>query len=368
MKKILILSNHPDYTYNLRKEIIYELLNHGYQVYVSSPDGGKMRLLEDDGVIFVQNNIVRHNVNPFKEIKLIFEFNKIIKEIKPDLVLTYTLKPNLYGNLVCRIRKIPCISNITGLGNSFRKNAILGKFIKILYRFAFKYTDFIFFQNNANYYELNSITTISENYKVIPGSGVNLKEFIPRQLTYKDSDEIVFLFLGRLMKEKGIIELLESIEILSNKYSNIKFNLIGFYEDDYIKNIVTESLSNKNIIYQEHTNDVKPYITLSDAVILPSYHEGMSNALLEGAAMGRPLLASNIPGCKEIIDDGVNGFLFEPRSSDAIVEAVEKFMALSFEERQQMGRKSREKVEREFDRQIVVDAYMEEIERLLGDN
>ena len=200
---------------------------------------------------------------------------------------------------------------------------------------------------------------------VLPGSGVNVSNFPMRFV--KNTPRITLLFIGRLMKDKGIEELLEASKILINKFENIDFKFIGF-TDDWDERKILEFTKDDRIVYLGEQEDVRPFISETSAIIHPSYHEGLSNVLLEGAAMGRPLLASNIPGCKEIIDDGVNGFLFEPRSSDAIVEAVEKFMALSFEERQEMGRKSREKVEREFDRQIVVDAYMKEIKRILEEN
>lgn len=361
--KVLILSNHPDYTYNFRKEIIYELLKENFKVIVSSPYGEKIDLLVERGVVFESNSIDRRGRNILKEIKLMFEFVQLMKKYRPDVIISYTIKPNIYGSILSKIYRIPIISNVTGLGSASNSNNISENIIKRIYKTVFKNNHTIFVQNTSNrdYFLNNNIK--AENIKLIPGSGVNLDEFQVK--AYELSDKINILYSGRLLKDKGVVELFEAIKILKNN-NNIKFTLIGFIDDDIQREI--EDMKNcNNFEYLGQQNDVMPHIENASCIILPSYHEGMSNSLLEAAAIGRPLLATNIPGCKEIIDDGVNGFLFEPKNIESLVDTIIKFSNLPYEARKIMGTNSRIKVENEFDRNIVVKNYLDTIKEITGE-
>lgn len=358
-KKIVILSNHHAYTYNLRKEVIQKLIDENYIVYIVLPYGEKVDLLKEMGCKFIDLPLDKRGMNPLRDASLMYNYYKIIRRIKPKAVLTYTIKPNLYGGIVCRLLAIPQIANVTGLGTAIQNESILQKILLKVYKIAFKKTYCIFFQNQENqeYFKKQGIGL--NEHRILPGSGVNLYDYIYQEYT-KTDDKIKFLYIGRLMKDKGIEEYLEAAQNLTKRYSNVEFRILGNFEEDKYKNII-ESNTNDQIKYLGISNNVKNEIKEVDCIVQPSYHEGMSNVLLEGAAMGKPLIASNISGCKEVIDDGVNGFLFQVRSSKDLVKRLIQFVELKDETRRMMGVNSRKKVEKEFDRNIVVNEYIKAI-------
>jgi galacturonosyltransferase len=364
-KKILILSNHHSYTYNFRKEVIQRLLDEGYEVHINLPYGDKVKLLEEMGCIFTESPLDRRGMNPVTDFKLMRSYYRIIRRIKPDVVLSYTIKPNIYGGIICRVLNIPLIANVTGLGTAVGNESILRKVLVTLYKSAFKKAECIFFQNESNKEFFVNHGISLRRYKVIPGSGINTDEFSYQEYP-KDDNILRFLFIGRIMKDKGIEELIEAAKRVKEEYMNVQFDALGFCEDEYKDKV--EILQEKKIITFHGVKDtVREYLKSCHAVIHPTYHEGMSNVLLEAAATGRPVLASNIPGCKEIFDEGVSGFGFEPKNIDSLTQAIHKFVKLSNDERIMMGKAGRYKVEREFDRSIVVNAYLEEIYRTLED-
>ena len=364
-KKILILSNHHSYTYNFRKEVIKRLLEEGYVVHITLPYGEKVKLLEEMGCIYTESPLDRRGMNPVTDFKLIRSYYRLMRRIKPDVVLSYTIKPNIYGGLICRVLKIPFIANVTGLGTAVGNEGFLQKVLVALYKSAFNKAECIFFQNESNKAFFIDRGISLKKFKVIPGSGININEF-PYQEYPKDDDTLRFLFIGRIMKDKGIEELIEAAKRIKEQNKNIQFDALGFCEDEY-KDKVDILQKKKIIIFHGVKDNVGEYLENAHAVIHPTYHEGMSNVLLEAAATGRPVLASNIPGCKEIFDEGVSGFGFEPKNIDSLTQAIHKFVKLSNEERIMMGKAGRNKVEREFDRTIVVNAYLEEINRTLED-
>lgn len=365
MIKILILANHIDWIYSLRKEIIEEL-NQTYRVIVCIPqceDNFKLKYFKSIGVGFEFVNFNRRGKNPIKELMLIFKYRKVIKKVDPDIVLTYTIKPNIYGSYISGRLNKPVIINITGIGSSFNKSKL--RYIVInLYKIACKKANLIFFQNRSNCALFVSNNIVYKNKtKLIPGSGVNIEKFKPMKKT-KEDDIIRFLFIGRIMKEKGIEEYLQVAKNITSKYSNVEFQILGSFEEDRYKDIIYNN-KNKGIKYLGRSDDVRNEIREVDCIVNPSYHEGMSNVLLEGAAMGKPLIASNIPGCKEIIEEGYNGYLFEVRSVKSMEEKLIKFIELDKEEKDIMGKNSRKKVEKEFDRNIVINEYMKVINDIL---
>jgi len=360
-KKVLILVNHEIVIYNFRRELVERLIEEGYEVHLSCPYGEKIDRLKEIGCKFIDTPIDRRTINPIADYKLIKNYKNIVKKIKPDIVLSYTIKPNVYGNYIASKYSVPVISNVTGIGTSMISHKL--KFIiKFLYRYACKKSKIVYFQNtdNRNYFYDNKLVEKSKA-KLLPGSGVNLQEFIPLSKTGKD-EKIKFLFIGRLMKEKGIEEFIIAADNISKNYSNVIFQAVGAFEEEKFEEVIN---NNQNIQYLGKSTDVRKEIREVDCIINPTYHEGMSNVLLEGAAMGKPLLASNIPGCKEIVEDRFNGFLFEPKSALILEESIIKFIELSDEEKVIMGKNSREKVEKEFDRNIVVNEYMKKIEDIL---
>ena len=365
-KKILILSNHHLYTYNLRKEIIYKLLDQEYEIYFTLPYGEKVELLEEMGCKYFESTLDSRGINPITDFKLLKFYYGIIMKLKPDIVLSYTIKPNIYGGIACRRWKIPFIANITGLGSALCNGAILKKILVKTYKFALKEASCVFFQNesNKNFFIEHGISL--KRYQVIPGSGINVDEF--PYVEYPENNGVLkFLFIGRIMRDKGIEELIEAAKQVKKEYSNIQFDALGYCEDEYREK--AELLKQENIIiFHGANNNVREYLISCNAIIHPTHHEGMSNVLLEAAATGRPVLASNIPGCKEIFDDGESGFGFEAKDTDSLIFTIRKFINLPYDEKRAMGIAGRNKVVNEFNRQIVVDAYLSEINRIMESN
>lgn len=361
-KTIVVISNDHAWTYNLRKETLEALIKEGHRVIVLVGYGKRVEDLKAMGCEFIDVPVDRHGMNPFNELKLLNRYKKILKKIRPDVVLTYTIKPNIYGGYACRKLKIPYIANITGLGTPIEnKGPLQGLFIRML-KAGLKKASMVFFQNEENRDFLISKNAICGKYDLLPGSGVNLEKFSP--IEYPSNETIEFVFISRLMKEKGIDQYLDTAVAIREKYPNTRFHICGFCEQDYEKRI--EELSQNNvIIYHGMVDDVREVIKKCHCTVHPTYYpEGMSNVLLESSACARPIITTDRSGCREIIDDGINGFIVNQKDSNDLIEKVEKFIALPYEEKRQMGLNGRAKVEKEFDRQIVVRKYLEEINRL----
>lgn len=363
MKKVVILSNHHAYTYNLRREIIQRLLDERFEVYLVLPYGEKVELLKKMGCEFIDLALDSRGMNPVSDLNLMKGYYSILKKVKPDVVLSYTIKPNLYGGLVCRWLGLNHIANVTGLGTAVQNESALRKILICLYRVALKKTKCLFFQNAQNQQFFLDNRLVNGRNRLIPGSGINVEDhpFEP----YPGEDGMTrFLFIGRIMKEKGIEEFFEAARRIKGSCSNVEFDVVGFCGDDY--KTEADQLQREGIIrFWGEQAHVHEHITRANAVVLPTYHEGMSNVLLESTSTGRPVLASQIAGCRETFDEGISGFGYEPKNADDLVEKLIRFIELPYEKKKQMGWAGRRKMEQEFDRKLVVDAYMEEVDRIL---
>lgn len=360
--KILILANNDLGLYNFRKELLEELIKLKHEVYISLPNGKRVKDLEQMACKYIETEIDRRGTNPIKDLQLIMKYNKIIKKIKPDTILTYTIKPNIYGGIACRINKVPYITNITGLGTALENKGILQKILIALYKIALKDVKCCFTQNKENLEFVKKHITSTNKYKLLPGSGVNLEKY--KLLDYpNENDKIRFLFIGRIMKEKGIEQYIDVSEYITSKYANTEFHVLGFCEQEYETRL--KELQDKGILkYHGRQDNIIPFLTESSCLIHPSYYpEGMSNVLLEASASGRPVITTNRSGCREIVEDGRTGFIIDPKNSEELIKKVEEFIGLSNEERRNMGLEARKKVEKEFDRNIVVNEYLKIIKR-----
>lgn len=361
MKKVIILSNHHAYTYNFRGEIIQRLIDEKFKVYIVLPYGEKVELLKEMGCEFIDLPLDRRGMNPITDMKLLFSYYKIIKDIKPDVMLSYTIKPNIYGGIACRRLHVPYIANVTGLGSAVESQGFKQKILTALYCQAFKKISCIFFQNLENQQFFKEQKIGKDKYRLIPGSGVNLEHF--HVLDYPSNETIEFVFISRIMKEKGIDQFIEAAEYIKNKYTNIGFHICGFCEESYEDKL--KILQDKGIIqYHGMQRDVREILAKTHCTIHPTYYpEGMSNVLLESAACGRPVITTDRSGCREIVEDGMNGYIVDQQNSKDLIAKIEKFLKLSYEEKKKMGLAGRVKVAREFDRQIVIEAYMDEIKK-----
>ena len=330
-----------------------------HEVYISVPRGKYTEALQALGCHFENLVIDRRGVNAFSELGLLRRYRELLNRVNPDVVLTYSIKPNIYLGFLCGRRKTPYIANVTGLGSSLQ-SGVGQRIMMRLYRMGLKHAATVFFQNESNRDVMLKHHLVSNHYDMIPGSGVNLSTH--RFEPYPDRElPICFLTIGRIMKEKGTDELLTAARIVKKHYPDVSFRLIGFFDGDYQEK-VEQAQADRIVEYCGHQDDVHAYIRQSHAIIHPSYHEGMANAVLEAAASGRPVIASNIPGCKEAFDPGISGLPCEAQNAQSLADAIMQFIQLPYEKKAAMGKAAREKMEREFDREIVISKYLHAID------
>ena len=364
--RILVLSNSFVGLHSFRKEVFQRFRDLGWEVYISSPIKGmeeKSDWFKNIGCHIIDTKFDRQGMNPIADIKLMVNYRMIIKQVKADVVLSYTIKPNLYGGLAATLCKVPQIANVTGLGAAVEYPGLLQKFTILLYKVCMRKTHLVFFQNDANRQFCLQYSMVKGKTRLIPGSGVNLSYHTLKPYP-QESEKIRFLFISRIRREKGIDEYLAAADAIRKDYPNTEFHILGGCEGDYEERL--RQLTQQGIvIYHGQQSDVRPFIEQSSCIIHPSFYpEGMSNVLLEACAAGRPVITTDRPGCGEIVDNGKTGFIVRQQDADDVIAKVHKFLSLSYDERKTMGLAARQKVEREFDREIVVKAYEEEIAKL----
>lgn len=356
--KVFIAANNSGGLYNFRKELIEEILKDN-KVFLSVPNGDEIKEFRSMGCKYIPCEIERRGKNPVNDIKLLRYYIVFLKKIKPDIVFTYTIKPNVYCGLACSILKIPYVVNITGLGTAVENEGMLQKITLLLYKVGVKKAQKVFFQNKSNEEFMIRKGIIRGKYDLLPGSGVNLEKYA--LLEYPNEKIIHFSFISRIMQEKGIDQYLEAASYIRKKFPYTRFHVCGECEENY-KDKLEEMQKNNIIIYHGVVKDIREIHKISSCTIHPTYYpEGMSNVLLESCACGRPIITTNRAGCREIIDDNVNGYIVKEKNSKDLISKIEKFIALSFEEKQKMGLEARKKVEKEFDRNIVIQKYLSEL-------
>lgn len=363
MVTILLLLNTPSSLVGFRYELIKSLIDLGYSVYASSPYGEEFVEFEKMGGKPIETPMKRKSINPFHDICLLFKYIKIIKFVNPDVVLTFTIKPNVYGGLACRILKVPYVSNITGLGSAVENGGLMKKLVVILYKLSMKRASGIFFQNEENQYFFRDHNINPSVALKLPGSGVNLHKFSP--IDYPDSRTVEFIFISRILKQKGIEQYLEAAKYIHSKYSQTRFHVVGPMEDAYSKTI-EENHNNGIIQYHGPQKDVRPYLARCHCLIHPSFYpEGLSTVILESEACARPVITTDKSGCREPIDDGVTGFIIKQQNTQDLIEKIEYFISLPFEAKKQMGVAARQNIEKKYDRQIVVNSYLLQIDKIV---
>lgn len=357
--KIMILANNDAGLYKFRLELLEQLIK-DHDVILCLPDGEYIKEMTVLGCKFIPCNCLeRQGTNPLSDLKLMKFYWSTLKKQKPDIVFTYTIKPNSYGGMICGLLKIPYLVNVTGLGTAIENRSWMQKVALTLYKLGLKNAQKVFLQNQSNLDFMLEKKVIRGSYDLLPGSGVNLKHY--QVLEYPDTDTVDFVFVGRMMKEKGIEDYMEAAKLIRKKYPETRFHICGSYEQDYRETL--ELLQKQGtVVYHGIVKDMTSIYEKMSCTIHPSYYpEGMSNVLLESAACARPIITTDRPGCGEVIDDGINGFICKQKDSQDLIRQIERFLALSIEERREMGLAGRRKVEKEFDRQIVVDKYLAEL-------
>ena len=360
MSRVLFLVNHDVVIYNFRLELVEALLEQKHEVYISCPYGDRINDLTKLGAKHFDITIDRHGMNPLKDLKLIKQYKKLIKSIKPDIVFSYTIKPNIYGAIAARKYHVPFVANITGLGTADENGGIKQKICISLYKIAFKKVRKVFFQNTANQQFFIDHKIALGKHDLLPGSGVNLERFKP--LPYPDQSIIRFIYIGRIMKEKGVDYYLEAARYIKDKYPNTEFHVCGFTEKEY-QGKLQEYIDKGLIIYHGMVKDVREIHKITHCLVFPSYYpEGISNVLLEAAACARPIITTDRAGCRETVDNGKTGYVIPIKNQEALNSAILKFLELN--EKEKMGLEGRKKIEQEFDRRIVVNKYLEELKKI----
>lgn len=354
MGKILILANNAGGLFRFRGMLMKKLMEQGNDVLASVPYDDNVPDLQKMGVQIMETPINRRGINPKEDIALLFTYFRMIKTIKPSYVITYTVKPNVYGGFACRMLNIPYAANITGLGTAFQSDGLLRKIVTVMYKIGLKNAKTVFFENSENrdIFVKEGITLMGKTC-LLNGAGVDLERFSYKPYPYDDGTTR-FLFIGRVMKEKGVDELFAAMRMLQKDGIPCSVDVLGGFDEDYSKQI--EACENEGWLrYHGVQSDVRPFIEKCHCFVLPSWHEGMANTNLESAASGRPVITSNIPGCMEAVEDGVTGFLCEKQNVDSLYETMKRFCTLSIEERKTMGLSGRKRMEAVFDKRKVVE-------------
>lgn len=359
-RKVLVMANRDFVLYNFRIELLDCLLKEKCKVYICLPEGPKVKLMTEIGCHFINVEIDKRGTNPFRDMKLIYAYKKIFKEIQPDIILTYTTKVCIYAGIVAGTMKIPYLMNVSGLGTAVEQPGILQTLMIKLYRQAAKNAKCVFFQNDDNRMFFHDHQMYQGREKLIPGSGVNLEKW--KYLNYpSEKNGVQFLFIARVIKEKGIEEYLACAEAIKKKYSNTVFHVIGPCDGDY-EGTLKEYVKRNIIEYHGEVNDTSEYLKKAHCLIHPSFYpEGISNVCLEAAASGRAVITTDRAGCRETVENGTTGYLVPIKNKEELVNATERFLKIEESQRKIMGLLGRKKMEKEFNRQIVIQSYWDEI-------
>lgn len=361
--RVLILANIGLGLYKFRRELLEELVKEN-EVFFCIPDDEFVDPIKKIGCKFIDNSLLdRHGTNPIQELKLINYYKRVLHDVKPDIVFTYTIKCNAYGGMACASLGVPYVVNVTGLGTAIENGGLMQKISLALYRMGLRKAQKVFFQNTENRDFMVNHGIVKGSYDMLPGSGVNLKQY--EVFPYPNGETVDFVFIARVMKEKGIDQYIDAAKEIRKRHPETRFHICGFCEQNY-ENLLKELTDNGTVVYHGLVADMRPIYQMISCTVHPTYYpEGLSNVLLESAASGRPIITTDRSGCREVVEDGVNGYVVKQQDSKDLIDKIEKFLSLRVDERKAMGLAGRAKVEREFDRKIVVRKYMEEVKRTI---
>ncbi len=362
-KKIAIVSNLSWNLYNFRLSLMYAMRDAGFEVIAVAPYDKYSQKIIDAGFEFHDIKMNAKGINPVEDLRTTYDLYKLFKKITPDILCQYTIKPNIYGSFVARYLNIRMINNIAGLGTLFIKEGLVTKVAKVLYKVSQSKAERVFFQNQEDFdfFTTKGIVN-SKQSDVLPGSGVDTNRFVPH---YKvKSDKVRFLLIARMIWEKGIAQYVEAAREIKKVHPHVEFCLLGFLDVQNPSAItraeMNEWVEEGVINYLGVSDKVDVVIQSADCVVLPSYYrEGTPKTLLESGSSGKPIITTDNVGCRDVVEHGITGFICEPRSSKDLQLKIEMFLDLSYDERLEMGRRSREKIKREFDEKIVIDKYLE---------
>ncbi|MCB0645515.1 MAG: glycosyltransferase family 4 protein [Saprospiraceae bacterium] len=370
-KRIVLVANTTWNIFNFRLNVIQKLVDEGHEVYVLAPVDEYIAYKENfPGVVHIGlSHLDRDSTNPLKDLFLVGELYRKYKKIKPSLIIHYTHKPNIFGSIAAMFAKIKSINVITGLGYSFIHKGWINTAMKALYRMVSSKAVLTVFENQDDLKLFIEEGLVDEGRAVsIKGCGVDASYYLP-QPNGIFHETTTFTFIGRLLKDKGVREFAEAAKVIKARYPKTHFVMLGDFDQENPSTIERDQLldwlNNDVVEYRGFVRDVRPYVSKSDCIILPSYREGLPRIILEGMAMAKPIITCDTAGCRETVDSGINGFLVQPRNVAALVSGIEQFMDLSAEEQKEMGRKGRAMVEELFDSKIIAAELYEHIKKHL---
>jgi len=346
------------------------LRDKGFRVVALAPKDNYSQKIMEEGFEWIELPLDNDSTNPLKELIQIYKFYRIYKKLKADILLQYTIKPNIYGTLAAKLLGIPVINNVSGLGTIFLNENLSAKVARHLYKISFRFADKIFFQNSDDLqlFIQNKILKPHQG-QVIPGSGIDIQRFIPQLPSVKREKNIIFLMVARLIREKGIIEYIEAVKIIKKEFPEVRFQLIGALylgnPSAITKILLDEWIKERWIEYICFSDNIEEVIQEVDCVVLPSYREGLSRVLLEAASMEKPIITTDVAGCRDVVIDGENGFLCQVKDIDSLVDQMRKVILMSFEDRVKMGKLGRKRVIQKFDEKHVFQFYNENILKIL---
>ena len=361
-KTILFLSNHFITLYNFRRELIARLLARGHRVVLSMPAAEENEYFRGLGCEIIDTPMSRRGMDPLEDLGLLRQYRRILRAVRPDVVFSYTVKPNIYGAMACNALGFRQVCNVTGTGATFLKENALARLVRLLYRLSLRRSCKVFFQNagDRDYFLRHGL--VRDNWELLPGSGVNLEQYTPSPMPA--GEEVGFLYIGRIMAVKGVEQFLDCAAAVRERFPHSRFYMAGFVEEARYQPILDDYAARGVIDYLGFRKDIGDWIRRCCCTVLPSLGgEGVPNVLLETAASGRVCIASDINGSREAVDDGVTGWLFPAGDSAALIDRAERFLRLDRDTREAMGRAARQKMEREFDREIVISRYIQEAEQ-----
>ncbi|MBY0434032.1 MAG: glycosyltransferase family 4 protein [Cyclobacteriaceae bacterium] len=365
--KVAIVLNTSWNIYNFRLNFVKTLLAKGYEVHTIAPVDDFSPLLTDLGCHHHPVRMDSRGVNPIKDFALIIELWSIYRKVKPDIILHYTIKPNVYGSIAASLLKIPTVNNVCGLGTVFLKKNLLSFVAITLYRWTFRFPKKVFFQNpDDRDLFINKKLVPASIADLLPGSGIDLTKFTPAP--FQRNPTFTFLLISRLITDKGVLEYVEAVRRLQQQGVNAKFQILGAKDPKHQRGIpvevVQEWIDSKTVEYLGTTYDVRPFIHSADCVVLPSYREGTPHTLLEAAGCSKPIVATDVPGCHHVVKDQHNGFLCKLKDVDDLADKMAKMVTLDSVTLRQFGENGRKKVEREFDESVVINKYLDTIAEL----
>jgi glycosyltransferase involved in cell wall biosynthesis len=364
--RIAIVINKSWNIYNFRMSLVQALLQEGHEVLAIAPEDAYSSRLVEAGCRFVSLPMENKGTNPLQDLLLIKRFFDCYTRHQPDLILQYTIKPNIYGTLAARMAGIPTINNVSGLGTVFLVRNMVSKIARGLYRITFRYPVRIFFQNQEDraFFVTQKLVRAGIT-DVLPGSGVDTFRFVPAE-KFSRNQPFIFLMVGRVLYEKGVLEYVEASRLILQQFPEVHFQLLGALDEAGnigVKQQVLEGWVAEGLVdYLGTTDDVASVIATADCVVLPSYREGTPRTLLEAAAMAKPLIATNVAGCKDTIRVGENGYLCEVRNAEDLADKMKQMLLLNNEALERMGMASRQLAVEKFDERFVIDKYLEAIE------